>query len=576
MTRTSCIVSFGSDALAIRDDGIIFTVVQGGLQPFGHVESLQLGLVPSVPYATYEPDFWLLDGNYKFAPDANARGGWVSTGMSAGSAGFDFGTDPLLKLVFDNVHSTDGLTLHFSEHSGDYADSITVAFYDSSDVLIRTDNYSPSATVFETNQAVSNFKRIDITALSTNRASRYARLMALDFDAITQFTGEQVKAAKVIQQIDPLSIELSIDTLELTLFSEDGDFSIVAPAGFYANLQYKEPLDVYEDMGDVIYIGRFYLDEWESISENEATFKASDAIGLLDKNDFLIPEHSPGDLLSEDIIDYIMDAVGIGYELDISLEGIDVAGTYPQIFPVISCRDALQNVLFAVGAYATCARSNVVRIVPLVLAEDVSTEDHALTSAEKGISSPLVLRPLVTGIQLLTHDHINAADGAPQEVFSDTFAVGEHTVIYERPANTLESGTVVRTILAETNNYITINVTSGGTYILEETNYFREVTTSKSLLNGSLPANTPPNIVVINDAFLVRPANVDTIIQRVYDYYAQRYLQKTRLFAHPLAPGDSIFVDVQSGRQMIGIVERMETDLAGGFVSDVEIIGVII
>lgn len=581
---TSCIVSFGSNALVIKGDAAV-TLLNGGLQSFGNLDDLENDRTVTKPYATYEPDFWLLDGGYKFVPSSNAHGGWVSTDMSAGTGGFDYSAPkPDIQIDFDDTHSTDGLTLYFSEYSGDYADSIRVIFYNAALSIIQDDTYTPSATSFATGQAVANFKRIVIVINSSSRAQRYARLSRIDFDTLTRFTGSEIKAARVVEQINPLSVELPINTLELQLFSSDGDFSIVEPAGFYANLQYKEPLDVHEIIdSETVYIGRFYLDRWESISEDEATFEASDAIGLLDKPTFIGGLYNSPNIDSDVLIADIMEAAGVDYSLDASLEGITVIGF---IDLYASCRDALQQVCFYIGAYATCSRSNIVNILPVELASDLTAYDHTLTSAEKGISSPLSLRPLVTGVELHKFDFVSDDFPTGEILFSGTLGTGDHQIILgqgsKMPSSLVLGGTASYTITLNRCTYVDVNVTSGGTVILTQNEGITILDTIEGVYNLSLPAGTPENVLTIRDVLIVADASglggLDTadIAQRIYDYYQQRYLQKTRLFGSLIAPGDSVLVDVQSSRQMAGIVERMETDLAGGYISQTEIIGVIL
>ena len=402
--------------------------------------------------------------------------------------------------------------------------------------------------------------------------------LTVSFGSVT-FTGEEIKAAQVIEQINPLATELPINTLELTLFSVAGDFSIVNPSGFYANLQYKQPLDIYETInGSSVYLGKYYLDKWESISANEAKFYASDAIGLLDSKDFLIGYVFTADLDSDDVIDRIMSAAGIGYNLDASLEGINVGTFYVNTFPVVSCRVALQNVLFAIGAYATCARSNIIQIKSFELAGDLGSFDHVITTAQKSLNSPVTLRPLATGVQIASHDFnaiVNNAIPTDYPLYSTTVETGEVMLILpDKARNYFENGTLSRTTLEETPYYLKINVTVAGTWNVFENAYFPEGSIIKTIVNGSLPVGTPSNIIKINDAFCVRSHNINTITQRVYDYYQQRYLQNAKLFAQQVAPGDSVLIAAQ-GKWIAGIIERMETDLTGGFVSNVEIIGVI-
>src|SRR5687768_7651944 len=98
--RTFCTVSFGSNAFAIKEDSSI-AMLNGGLQVFADLDALESGTAPSAPYATYEPNYWLLDGNYKFAPTISPRGGWVSTAMSGAAGGFDFAaTEPNIRITF--------------------------------------------------------------------------------------------------------------------------------------------------------------------------------------------------------------------------------------------------------------------------------------------------------------------------------------------------------------------------------------------------------------------------------------------------------------------------------------------
>lgn len=579
MNRTSCIVSFGSNALAIGADASI-AEINGDLQPFADLDALELGTVAAKPYATYEPNYWLLDGNFKFTPDANARGGWVSTVMSGSTGGFDIASPfAELQIDFDDVHSTDGIYLTFS-NTGDYADTVRIVFYNAALATILDATYNPTGETFFTNQAIADFKRILISIRSTNRAQRYARLMQIDFDTVTEFSGADIKAARVVEEINPLSLELPINTLELDLFSTDGDFSIVAPAGFYASLQYKEPLDIHEEInGSVIYIGRFYLDAWESLSENEARFEASDAMGLMDGSTyygiFRIGPHSPDYILSEDLIDEIMGVAGIGYEIDPSLEGVEVTG----LIRVSTCREALQQVMISLGAYATCSRSNVVQIKPFELAADLAVYDHALTSAEKGIVSPITLRPLITGVELSEHNFAYRAI-PDTEIFNETLAVGTHIITPDIVAIDLDiTGSTATWAWDFDYSYTPVLVavvTVAGIVKVTAQSELADISKVIGEYNLSLPAGTPSNIIKIEDATLVSVSIVNTVAQRVYDYFAQRYLQKTKLFGSLLAPGDSVLVDVQSSRQLKGIVERMETDLSGGYVSNVEIVGVVI
>lgn len=575
--RTACTVSFGKNAFAIREDAV-FGLTAGALQPFADFDDITNDISVTKPYATYEPNYWLLDGNYKFKPALNPHVGIMGSTLSTSPNG-DFATLIDIVIDFSADYSTSGLSFVFS-YSGDWMDVITIKFYNSAFTEIQSNVYNPTSTTFSTNQAVSNFRRIHIHLNSTNKAFRYPRIQRLDFDTLTRFTGQEIKTARLVEQINLLSVELPINTLDFSLFSQAGGFSIVNPSGFYATLQYKEPLDVHEDLGgETVYMGRFYLDKWDSVSENEATFEASDAMGLVEANTFIgaywldeTAENAINTIITNSVPSGI--STGISYEIDASLASDRVDGFLDKM----SCREALQHICFSIGAYVTCARNRAIQIRPAELTSSIFSYDHILDNTKKGIASPLTLLSLVTGVELTSHDYNEDPNVTGEILVNETLAVGSYTIIFELFAfdysNTGTTAVLSQEIFNQ--NHAVITVSTAGLLKWTRVGAIRDTKKIYSIYNGSLPANTRPNIIGITDGLLVSNLVAQATTQRVYDYYQQRYLQKTKLFASRLAPGDSVLVDVQSGKQLKGIVERMETDLAGGFVSNVEIVGVVI
>src|SRR5262245_31844816 len=218
MTYTA--VVFGSNALDIRDD--IATISANSIQSFCDINDFRNGEYIVGAYASYEPNYWLLDGNYKFPPSSHAKAGWISANdkMTQSSTNFAASPVPELTIYFNDVHSTDGLTLHFPEYTGDYMDYVRVVFYDASDVGIRDDFYIvPAGGTFFTNQPVANFKHILIGLHSSNKAYRFGRLLSVDFDVPVEFARTDVLSASLLEEIDPIAATLSINSFECKLYS---------------------------------------------------------------------------------------------------------------------------------------------------------------------------------------------------------------------------------------------------------------------------------------------------------------------------------------------------------------------
>jgi hypothetical protein len=562
MTKTSPLVTFGLYALTIKQDAT--PAVSVDLQPFSKLADIKTGNVASRPYATFEPDYWLLDGGYKFKQDndASVHVGIMSL-LQSDEVGA-FAVPPVLTVTFSTVHTTDGMTFKGSQYSNDFANSIQVAFYDASDVLIRTDAYTPTSWEFSTGQAVTDFKKIVVTFNSTNKPYRYLRLPGIDFGKLTYFTGADIKSASVIEEFNPLSIELPIDTCELHLYSNDSTFSIINPSGDYSALQNKQPLDVYEVVGtEQVYIGQFYLDTWENVSNNEIIFRAIDMLGILETIPYMgglwITPTTAGVL-----IEAMMSAINTPYDLDPDLSAASIQGW----IPATTYREALQQIAFAIGAYVTCSRAGLLQIYTSVLASDLSAYDYTITKAEKGIDRSLTLKTLVTGVEVTAHNYLANTDST--ELYNGYLALGTHTITFSEPKHTLSvSGAA---ITASGANYAVVNVTTAGTVVLSGLGY-TDTKSVNGVYNTTLGATVSKNILSIKDATLVNPSNVAATTQRVYNYYQMRYLQKVKLYSTLASIGDSVLIDTLYNQKIGGVIEKMSINLSGGFTAQTEIVG---
>lgn len=567
--RTTPIITFGPNALSISNDSEISS---DDVQLFANMEDLSTKATSRYAFASYEPDYWLLDGTYGFLSD-NSHVGYVSESMSDGDGKFD--TPPVITIDFDEEHSTNGLTLHFAHISNDWASELTISFYDAGDSLIRSDQYNPTSETFQTNQAVSDFKKIEIEFTETNKPYRFARLAGIDFDEIIEFRGDSILEARLIEQIDRISVTLPISRITFKLFSAEGDFSIIEPAGIYADMQAGQPVDVHESMGDeVIFIGRFYIEKWESLSANVIAIDAVDAIGLLEQVTHMgfIHGGAAGLGLSGDLIADIFESAGIKYDLASEFQAYGIDGW----LPITNARDALCQVLFPMsGSVAISARSPIVRIVRISLTTHINNNDFDfhLSASDLGRDTSLTLKPLVTDVEAVGRRIAGSSDTIT--VHNGVLDAGTQRILFNEPMYDLNiSGA---TIITSHPNYVDVSVASTGTVEITGKRYVL-IDIFATSHNEDAPENAPPNIVKINPR-LLSGSNPLTVINRasfVKQYYQQRFMLKTTLYAHRATVGQYCTADVQGGRQMAGVVEKMETDLAGGFVSKAEIVGVIL
>ena len=561
MPKTSPQVSFGLFALQIKQDS---TPSAPDLQPFSKPADLSSDNATSLPYATYEPNFWLLDGGYKFLPSNLAT---VHVGiMSLAQSGSDgtFSIFPVLTINFLSVHTTDGLVLRFMPYTGDFCNSLKVQYYDASTALIREDTYAPTSTEFSTGQTVTAFKQIVITFYSTSRPYRYLRLSGIDYGQLLYFQAGDIKAASVTEDVDVIGGEARFNTFDVLLHSTVAAFSIINPAGYYAYLQERQPIAVHELVDNQsVFIGQFYLQKWENKSDTEIELQCIDMLGVLDGITYR------GGLWTgtnvETVIDAILGPIYVSYELDTSLYGIQIIGW----IPICSYRAALQQIAFAVGAFVDCSRSGAIKIYPAKIATTDLAYTAVLTNADKGTQQSLALKPIVTGVEVTAHHYVSVATA--QNLYNGSLVTGLHEITFNAPMHNLSiSGA---TITESGPNYAIVSVPSTGTVILDGQIY-TDNNLVASVYNLTLDPSIKPNVLKVTDATLIHSGNVTAITQRIYDYYQQRYLQKVRLYASLIEPGDIVLVDTLYGQRIRASVEKMVTDLAGGMISQVEMSGV--
>ena len=154
----------------------------------------------------------------------------------------------MLNIRFDKNHSSSGLTLHFYSPTDDWASKVKIQWYDANDGVLAVTMFTPDAVDYYCAHKVENYRRIQLMFLETNKPGRYLKLAGIDYGVYLHFSGEEIIKAHVLEECDPLSAEVSINTLNLTLFNQEGRFSILNPEGYFDVLQHRQKLTVWEDV----------------------------------------------------------------------------------------------------------------------------------------------------------------------------------------------------------------------------------------------------------------------------------------------------------------------------------------
>jgi len=444
--------------------------------------------------STLEPGMWILGGGYKILNGQDIP--FWSTAMS--DVNGNFAVPPSYTVSFDNQYTTLGIYLRFSPSTGDYCTSVTIKWYQGA-TLLDTQDFTPTGVSYFCANTVTAFNKVVIYFNATSKPYRYARTDQILFGVVREFAADEYSSIKILQEINLISSEVAYNTLEWKLQSKE-DIEFI--------FQLKQPVEAYN--GDNL-IGVFYITGSKRTAARTYEISCQDAIGVLDGNSFAARIYS-----AYSAVTLINDIVGSDFavEIDSSYASATVTGYIPDC----TKREALQQVLFAIGAVGDTSGSKKIRVYPLP-----SANPSEIPDSRQYAGGSVETEAIVTAVKVTAH----------------TYTAG--------------SGTVG-------DDVITVN---GTKYV--------HTTAVTTITNPNVTATDKQNIVKIEDATLVSSANVAAVAQRVYDYYMRRNALNTRIVVDSEKPGDYKSISSPWDTTLIGNIITMSLVISNTTAADIKV-----
>lgn len=425
------------------------------------------------------------------------------------------------------------------------------------------------------------------------------------------FDDIDIISASLVRQVSPLSIELPASEVEFTIYTTDTKYSIFSDGTYYTSLSQKQPLDVFEDIDGVeVFIGRYYLDEWKFISESQFWFKGIDIVGLLEyltfDGRFYEDDTALTTILDDILSDYKIEYQVLNPVASTVLRGWIAPGT---------AREALQQALFAAGAMVYSSRSSLV-IGESKLVTHTPTEEVTIGDADKKGSQEIELMPMVTKIDVVSHEYVGG--GTLVTIFDRVLEPGSYKLVFDKPyygVTATGEGYSIENLTTEGGenllteglkeiviagdfvfgpNYIYLTVGTAGQVLVQGYEWIdsEEVHTHTETLDPSIKENQ----IEIRDATMVSSDIGDAVLNRVVNYFSQRYRQRVTLLNYSIPDryygniplygaglyeadpsprtGDIAMTTTFKSKYVLGIIEKEEVDLTGGFLVNLESVGV--
>lgn len=525
-------------------------------QYFIDTNDLRLEGVTPRQAATLEGDYWRLDGSYSTFPDEPAISSWGWWSRSMSDADGIFRQPITMIFVFEQTINSAGVSFEFNPYGNNYCNHLSIGWYQD-DTLLHQEDFYPTGWRYSCMQEIAAYNKLVLTFYSTDKPYRYLKLQKINFGIYRAFDESEITAATMLEEIDPISAELSINTLDFNLYSENREFNILNPQGIYKQLQQKQSLRVITSKEGIDKeMGTYYLDTWENEGEYSFIMTAIDAVGLMENTTFkggMYTSYPVVDLLTEIITD-----AGFGFNIDESFDGLTVSGW----LPICSHRAALQQVAFMIGAVVDDSRGDAIKVYPIN-----NNIASVITRENKFEGGKVKLRQLVTGIEMAVHTYTLSTELS--ELYKGILQKGTNEITFSQPASNI---TATVGIITESGvNYVRIMMEQEGEVIINGNQYI-DTTQLVAKYMADLPEGEKQNILKISDVTLTS-GNPADVVNQVYSYYQRRIEQE---FDFPLMEqkvGQTVEIETLYDEMRAGAIEKLETDLVGGMVAKVVAVG---
>lgn len=553
---TGASISFGLVDVSAKGDT---TADMPDRKGFIDPQDLSLEGVYAPKVGTLEHNYMVLDGSYRMFPDNPDDYSWGVWSDSMTDETGQFTTPPMLTLTFAELHESIGLTFEFDPYGNNYCNHMNIKWYHGSS-LLKDMEFFPNKWRYSCAEMVENYNKITITFFGMVHPHRYLKVQNIIHGANKEFAKGTLKSASLVEDIDLSGLTLQVNECDFTVYSDDDDFNIFNPKGIYTLLQKKQPLTI-EGMqdGETMHMGTFYVDELEMESSKLLTIKAQDGVGVMDGTSFkggLYINKNAYALIGE-----VMDDAGFGYTLDATLRDKTLTG----YLPICTHREALQNIVFTIGGYVTTSRSGTINIIAFPDFNSMPTT--TIDRNRKFTGTTVKMRKLVTGVDITAHDFKLSEE--TEEICKVSLSKGKNEILFSEPVSGIHAS--LGTIALSHVNYCIIESAEEGECTITGKRY-QDTQKTISVRMEELPAGDKEEIAEA-DSTLLDGDNAFETAQRLFDYYQYRIEQSISFVARGEAVGQLADIETEYGVYRGSVIESMDIDLVGGFVSKVVTVG---
>lgn len=258
------------------------TIVTSSAAPFSTFHNIALSDNASISrYSTGEPNLTVLDGSCGIVPSSPPYG---TTGFLSAEI-FDDSNHPVIRLELpsENKSSVPGVSICWSTAFNEYATDFSVSAYLGAKKLKTVTVNGNKSIRSDVEVELSGFDAVELEVLKWCLPDRRVRVEQVKIGRYLAFDKTKILSYSHSSARDPISGQLSQESISFSLDNSDRTWDSVNPQGIYKYIYERQPVTVRYGMdvdGKTEWVsgGMFFLSEW-SVPANsiEASFQARDA-----------------------------------------------------------------------------------------------------------------------------------------------------------------------------------------------------------------------------------------------------------------------------------------------------------
>ena len=434
----------------------------------------------------------LLDGSAIALPENETANTGLWSNMISGEDGA-FASAVVLTLTAMSKYTSVGLNFTFDSYNNIYPTNMNIKWYRDGE-MIKESDYQPDSAFYFCEGKAEFYNKIVITFYSLNMPFSRLRLRAIDYGFGTEFSGKELRRIKLIQQIDPISSEISINTCDFSLESSDN---------IEYSFQAKQPLTVSFD-GRLI--ATTFVKSAKRKSKQIWEIQSEDYIGLLDSIHFAGGIYSAK--LAYDLISEIFTLAKVPYEIDESVINQTVSG----YIPYTTCREALMQVAFAIQAVIDTSNSEVVKVYSINTESKQTIPLSRIMQGQNFTDNERVSR-----VEVMAHTYKPISETI--ELYNATES-GTGNNVFVKFSEPIHSLSITSGVIVESGtNYAIINATYSACVLSGKK--YDHTTIVKSQTNPLVLSTDIERVVSVENATLVSQNNVDKVLEKCYHYFTK-------------------------------------------------------